>query len=73
MRQSVYLLALACLVAACPMPPPAPPPAPRGYVAGETFDSVVTVLRRRYYDTTFVATALKSLVEEIPPGGYRRR
>lgn len=67
MRQSVYLLALACLLAACPMPPPAPPPAPRSYVAGETFDSVVTVLRRRYYDTTFVATALKSLVEEFRP------
>jgi hypothetical protein len=49
------------------MPPvPAPPP-PRGYVPGETFDSVVTVLSRRFYDTTFVATTLKSLVAEFRP------
>ena len=66
MRQSVCLLALACLLGACPMPPPAPPP-PRGYVPGETFDSVVTVLTHRYYDTTFVATTLKSLVAEFRP------
>ncbi len=61
------MLVLACLLAACPMPPAPAPPPPRGYVPGETFDSVVRVLSRRYYDTTFVASTLKSLVEEFRP------
>ncbi|HEV2670050.1 MAG TPA: S41 family peptidase [Gemmatimonadales bacterium] len=67
MKQSLYPLAIACLLTACPMPPAPAPPPPRVDVPGRTFDSVVTVLNRRYYDTTFVASTLKSLVEEFRP------
>ena len=62
----VYVSFLACVLPACPMPRVAPPP-PHPKVPGEMFDSVVSVLSRHFYDTTFVYTGLAALSAEFRP------
>ncbi|HJS43869.1 MAG TPA: S41 family peptidase [Gemmatimonadales bacterium] len=69
MRSIVCSLCAALVLAACFTTPP-PPPVPEPEYAGRMFDSVVVILSKRYYDTTFIRDQLMGISEKFRPAAY---